>query len=417
VISAILAVIAAALAVSYHESLAEGPLAGKMGNMGHSVALLLLFAGIYLIFRIIFDSLVPGNVQVPPGLDKAGGAAMGLVAGVFAGGVVAVAAQAMPFWPSIAGYARYPVGNTEAAVFASGGKREDRQVFDLMKETSFAEARNTGTVQALLVPVDDILVGTVARLSDGSLAGRQSLARVHPDWLTELFGQRLGIQSAAGRVAINRGNRQDVTVEGVYDFVNPFSDEGKKRVAVLEGEFAEIRREQGRVDEAKFKSTQHKFYVVRTFFDRTAADAGVGSGGSIIRLSPGAVRLVTKGVPPDGGGELEWVNYYPIGTLDDARYLFLSRPDDFLFLNPGGKPEGQNKGVDFVFYVNPQGFVAGEPAKITDGTFLEVKRSARVDLGGMEVKTKLLPNDAVGVLRKKLVLEQATTQPAPPKVR
>src|SRR5881394_3324073 len=82
-ISAILAVIAAVLAVSYHESVVEGLLGGKMADMAHGMVLLMLFAAIYLVPRLAFDFVVPGNVRVPAIADKVGGAAMGLVAGIF----------------------------------------------------------------------------------------------------------------------------------------------------------------------------------------------------------------------------------------------------------------------------------------------------------------------------------------------
>src|SRR4051812_23380803 len=108
-ISAILAIFAAVLAVSYHESIVEALLGGKMGDSAHGMVLLVLFAPIYLIPRVAFDQLVPGNVRVPPMADKIGGAAMGLIAGVFGAGVIALAAQEMPFMPQMWGYARYTV--------------------------------------------------------------------------------------------------------------------------------------------------------------------------------------------------------------------------------------------------------------------------------------------------------------------
>src|SRR5687767_12299522 len=90
-VSAIICVLAAALAVSYHEQVGLA-LAGLLGNWAHSAALLLLFCVIYLVPRTAMDSMVPGNVTLPAAIDKAGAAVMGIVAGVFAAGVIAVAA-------------------------------------------------------------------------------------------------------------------------------------------------------------------------------------------------------------------------------------------------------------------------------------------------------------------------------------
>src|SRR5437868_6980415 len=91
-ISAILAAVAALLAVSYHEVIVEKFLGGMMANYAHAMVLLILFALIYLIPRLAFDSLVPGNLRLPAMVDKVGAGVMGLVAGLFAAGVVALAA-------------------------------------------------------------------------------------------------------------------------------------------------------------------------------------------------------------------------------------------------------------------------------------------------------------------------------------
>src|SRR5437762_6320062 len=108
-LSAVITIIAAVLAVSYYESVVEALLGGKAANVAHGMVLAAMFGLSYLIIRVLFDKMVPGNVRVTPILDKVGGAAMGIVAGVFAAGIVALVAQYMPFMPSIAQYARYAV--------------------------------------------------------------------------------------------------------------------------------------------------------------------------------------------------------------------------------------------------------------------------------------------------------------------
>src|SRR5688572_30020635 len=73
-ISAILAIIAAVLALSYHEVIVHSLLGGKMADTAHAMVLLVLFAALYMIPRTIFDKLVPGAVRVPDIADKVGGA-------------------------------------------------------------------------------------------------------------------------------------------------------------------------------------------------------------------------------------------------------------------------------------------------------------------------------------------------------
>src|SRR5438309_315702 len=105
-ISAILSVIAAVFAFSYHESLV--PLfGGKAADYSSGICLLVLFGLIYILPRLAFDAAIPGNLRLPNALDKAGAAVMGLIAGIFATGILAIAASEMPFTANIAGFTRF----------------------------------------------------------------------------------------------------------------------------------------------------------------------------------------------------------------------------------------------------------------------------------------------------------------------
>src|SRR5438270_4184948 len=92
-ISAILAIFAAILAFSLHEQIAEAFLIKNaiIPTMADAVTLIALFALFYVILRVIFDKAVPGNLQIPAGIDKVGGAVMGIVAAIFATGIFAIA--------------------------------------------------------------------------------------------------------------------------------------------------------------------------------------------------------------------------------------------------------------------------------------------------------------------------------------
>src|SRR5438552_8794409 len=87
-LSAVITVIAAVLAVSYHEQVVEAVLGGKAANIAHGMTLAVMLEVNYLILRVLFDKMVPGTVRVPVILDKVGGAGMGVGAGVFAAGIV-----------------------------------------------------------------------------------------------------------------------------------------------------------------------------------------------------------------------------------------------------------------------------------------------------------------------------------------
>ena len=418
-ISAVLVVTAAVLAVSYHEPLAQKYLAGGYADLAHTMVLLVLFAVIYLVGRVLFDKAVPGNLRLPPAADKIGGAAMGIIAGVFAAGVVAIAAQEMPFRGSIWGYARFGVDDKQVNV-PTNRRAVERNMYDSMGDNTIDDARRSGT-QSLLVPVDEILIGEVKKLSEGGpLSSGTELTRFHPDWLTELFGQRLGIEPGGKRTAVNDEKLQQVKLDGIFE-LKTGPDGTPAGISVMDAEFTAFRGKQLTLPKDPTKDPSRRFFVLRILFDTKAADRT-----GLIRLSPGTVRIVTKHTPP-GASEPEWTDYYPIGTLDDAKTLFLNKLDDFIFVNNNtDKLGGKDPAADFVFFIDTNGFIEGGKkaldggkAKITDGSFLEVKRMATVDLSGNEIRKDLKPSIQTVVLRKELAIQDQLDKrrgpQAPPK--
>src|SRR5437764_14302834 len=120
-ISAVLALVAAAIAITFYEPLAEMLSGGKFNDTAQGICLIALFAIVYLIGRLLFDKLVPGNIRLPHIVAAIGGALGGLVAGLFAMGIVPIALQTMPFGPSIAGYTPYPLPNQPEQVLPIPG--------------------------------------------------------------------------------------------------------------------------------------------------------------------------------------------------------------------------------------------------------------------------------------------------------
>src|SRR5687767_15575014 len=77
-LSAFLTILAAALAVSYHEVVVTSLLKGQVADHAHAIALIAIFALSYLILRVMFDMMIPGNIRFPVIADKVGAGAMGL---------------------------------------------------------------------------------------------------------------------------------------------------------------------------------------------------------------------------------------------------------------------------------------------------------------------------------------------------
>jgi hypothetical protein len=404
-LSAIIAVISAVVAVGYYESLTEGPLAGMSPNWMPTLVLLGLFAVTYVVLRTLFDKAIPGQVELPAALDKVGGAVMGLVAGAFALGVVVIAAQQLPLGATIGGYGRYETqGEKSVQIPALGrGASKDAATYDEVTVANFDEP--DAATKKLLVPLDDIVVGTVAHLSAaGALNAGKPLTEIHPDLLQELFAQRLGMETGSTRTLRNGGSKNAVEVTGIYRA--PTVDAAR----IIDHEFKRIRGGSGikappvRPGEARV--------VVRIKFNDTAKDEKV----QFVRISPGAIRLVGKRPSADNPEEMETHNYYPIGTLDPGGMLYLNKVDDFLFIEvPAKKVAGGGDGpaeVDFVFQVKEQGLLqAGDKpgtARFAPGTFLEVKKQARVDLGTGDaavVKASMPPVPTLAIKRKSLQVE------------
>lgn len=398
-LSAIFAVIAAVGALSYHEWIVEQFLGDAIGDWGPPMVLLLLFALTYLIFRVIFDKAIPGQIRLPSTMDKIGGAVMGLIAGTFALGIVVIAAQQMPLGPSIAGYVRYETNSSRGVVVPTGGntRAKDANAYDEVIGDNF----DTAAAKKLLVPLDDVVVGMVAHVSDenGSLASGKSFESIHPDYLQELFGQRLGLETGSSLAARNLKGKQAVDVVGVYQ-APAFAP-----TQILDHEFSDLRIGQQSIKPPTLTGDEMRV-VVRVSFQPTAAD----KKDNRIRLAPSAVRLVAQ--RPDGAGGMEWHNYYPIGTIDPNGNLYLNKIDDPLYINLNAvKLDGSSTSpqVDFVFQVKKNGFLQteekGKPSPIAEGVFLEVKKFARVELTGDPkgvVKPSMNKPDVIALWRKHL---------------
>jgi hypothetical protein len=382
-ISAMLAILSAVLAFSLHEKVVESFLGGRFSDTAHGLALGVLFALIYFVLRVAFDAMVPGNVRFPVIVDKVGGGAMGLIAGIFAGGIVAIMAQYMPLMPSVAGYARYAVDTHTVTVpseAATNNRAMDSETWDKVKSEKPGQF-DPSDKQSMVLPMDDLVVNTVSRLSDGgSLGWDQPLAKSHPDFLQELFANRLGVQTKAPRVA-TKDALQSVELYRL------------DLLARKDHEYKELRDRP--LDTSPLKPTPNQVLVVaRVVFTKAASDKD-----GLVKFSPGSVRLVAR---RGSGAGAEWVNYYPVGTVDNGQVLYGSAIDDFLFVDC----KSADRGADFAFLVDKSGFAEGGqggPLVVAPDTFFEFKRMARQDLSGVQIKgpDKYKPSDKILVLRKK----------------
>ena len=386
-ISAVVAVFSAALAIGYHETVVNTLLKGKMADQANAFALVAVFGLSYFILRTLIDKMIPGNLRLPVILDKVGAGAMGFIAAIFSVGVVAVAGQALPFGPEVGGYTRYAMSEERETPIQVQGKQQYQETIvapQLDAETFEPEAK-----KGLLLPVDDWVVGLVAHLSDGgSLAGKRKLKDVHPNYLDELFAQRLGIQVGASHVATNAVKKM-VEVKGLF--------RAPPTVPQFDADIPGM-RPSSKVVKVPTPKEGEMYLVVRVQFN-DGADGGKAP--EFVRFSTGSVRLVAQS---DEEGSK---NYYPVGTLEGGTTLLANRLDDFLFTSEGAA-------ADFVFLVRNDEILEGKTMKVKEGVFVEVKRLAREDLSGKTVAPNVTPDKTVAVLRKGAIVEAVKKGAAAP---
>jgi uncharacterized membrane protein required for colicin V production len=389
-LSAFSAIIAAVLAVSYHETVVNLLLKGKMADFAHGMVLCMLFIIIYSILRIIFDAAIPGNVRTPNVVDKVGAGLMGIVAGIFATGIFAIAAQTLPFDPlmSFMGYGRQAMIDGRKIILPQGGGRPslDTQVGPALVDHTLEPDKEKG----LLLPVDDLVMATVYHLSDGgSLAGDRPMATIHPDYLEELFGERLGIQTGARRVALALGGNDPVNVQAAFSAPS---------MPVADNEPSDLRSPDYKPAYTKqVKPTQgQELIIIRVKVNSSATD----DDDAMFRFSPGSIHLV--GPSRDG----TFKDYYPIGTVENGNTILLDSPDDFLFVKTGDE-------FDAAFLVDESLLKgSGKNSNVfVDGVFLSVKRFGLVDLAGTEVKSPYVGEAGVKMARNQYVLQELKLPP------
>jgi hypothetical protein len=385
-ISAILVAVAAIVAVGYHESLANALfLNSKFVEEGDAISLALLFAVTYIIPRVIFDLLIPGNVRLPVLVDKIGAGVMGLIAGLLSTGILAVAAQTLPFGPDVGFYSRFSVSD-KAGQYMGAMTQQDVTMYDLTQSTTL----NPDDEEHLWLHQDDLVMGLAYKASDGgSLAGDQPLNEIHPDYLAELFGQRLGIQVGAHRT-VPGGASTPISVNGVYT---------QPQLTLLDGEPAAMRSTTDQPLEAALQPsdpTTQTLLIVRT---KISNAKGVADDDQYFRFSPASVRLVM------GNSDTGIVDYHPIAILDRRGIAINARIDDFLLADLSG-----DRTIDLIFMVdNDRAFgpgAKGPPYRLTDGSFLEIKRYGQVQMDDKKVDFgPPINKDKVGILRKPEIAE------------
>lgn len=416
-----IALIATVVAFGYHEAVVDLVNQGFFNAQASAVVLCCLFAATYIILRAIFDKVVPGNVRYPVLAEKIGAPALGAIVGILAAGILAVAAQTLPFGPTLGMYGRFDMEYDKPVairhVKKSGQPQSSDAVYDALRDPQ--KFRNNESPNRLLLPADDLVLSFIEHVSsaNGSLSNGVPWASIHPDFLQQAFGQRIGIQQGSKHAALRKppsgqpahllaaflvgekealrqrdperqvsGNPADRAYVGVRGtLVEEEKKDPTKRLP------RDRRAEAGKV-----------MLIARVQVSRDDSDDVT----NVVAFGPANVRLV---LPDTTSGTAaapvtRWYNEFPIGTMERDE-LFLAEPDDYHFVAP-------DQAVDLVFEVKREDLLLPETTeakapRIRDGIFLEFKRFPRIPLAQVELKKtrELLSADAgaksLGILRKK----------------
>lgn len=157
------AFIASTVAVAFFETLAQFVISYG-GEWTSGGVFLLVFALVFGILNVIGGKLVPSDLYFGDFVDRAVRTLIGGFAGFVIAGVILIAVAMMPLgrWP----YER----------------------FNLQRDVN----RPSSPDKTLILNADGFVVNFASWLSKGSMSGEKSLAASHPDFLNEIYLNRIG---------------------------------------------------------------------------------------------------------------------------------------------------------------------------------------------------------------------------------
>jgi hypothetical protein len=396
-LTAIISIIAAVVAIGYHELVT--PFLMKLPEQADAVALVALFAVTFVVLRLIFDKVIPGNVRFPILVDKIGAGAMGIITGLFATGVLALAAQSLPFGPELGGYYRQDIQDRPNVTLLGDASGSGRPIDTFVADELVGDhLGDPNRINHLWFHQDDLVLGVTRQLGEtgSALSNDVPLETAHPDYLLELFGQRLGAPTGTKRVAISSQRNGTMQVKAAWAL--------DKAPAIMDGELSIVRGDMPLPDLSVSDPPKTRLVLSVNFgvsTDMTDTDG-------LLRFAPSNIRLKA------GNSD-----YYPVGTLVGGSLLLENRPDDPMIINL----TKTDQTVDFVFLVDSDDLKISvdkeKSVSFKNGSFLEIKRYALADLSGMELASKP-PASSIeaekdietngilgGVVRKRLVATEA----------
>jgi hypothetical protein len=387
-ISAVCAFLAVLLAFGYYEQAMGLFPPGKMADYAAGMLLIAIYGVSYIVLRVIFDALVPGNIRLPLWVDRGCAVGFGLVAAVLGVGTFVVGAQLLPFGASIGMHANFAIHDRSVVVprtaVANARSDQDSFIYNQLKEDTLP----TGGGSTLTV--DSLVLQIASTASGGAFSGDVKFANANPDLLTTAFANRLGADTGCRRVIINNASAPMVRLDdkGVMSL-------SANAVSAADAEIKALRPNETSLTLPKDSSKQ--LLVVRLRFDDLTADSD-----GYVRMTPAASPLLV-------GGQI----IYPVGAMTRNGTIALFRIDDQMIISM----KEQNRKVDLVYAV-PADLIAQHAPNGTfakGSAYVQAKLFGRVDISGQPLETAWTPSTESTVLTKKaspLVTPPASPAPA-----
>jgi hypothetical protein len=282
---------AGALALAVWEPITLAFLLGFKPAIAWGLGLVVPFAVILLVLRLVSDKLVPANVNVIHLADLLGGGGLGALAGILTAGVTLIGVGFLPFGPSLGGHQPYS---------------PDRY------------GQVTATDSALWLAVDRWAFGFYEMLashggwSGGAFTSGAPLAQYQPDLAKQAALVRLRPDPFSSVAATPEAvNVETVLTQRWPEVTGPAKKPLQPAVTAVAA----------RGDVAT-NAVNRKLVVVETKWEKTA---GVYDTDSKLRVPPSQIRLIANredaGAGIDTHAPLGFVRVNP--TKDNARFVYL----------------------------------------------------------------------------------------------
>ncbi|HTV49331.1 MAG TPA: CvpA family protein [Phycisphaerae bacterium] len=297
---------------------ASAQLMGWRPDYALGLSFLLIFIIVFCGIRLLFDFLVRGDLEIPLWPSRIVGGVIGFFVALVTIGTVLIGIQMMPLPSSILFFDRY--GSSDGMA---------------------------GAESSIVFWPDEFTEGIWDLVSGGSFAGPTQFKSVHPDFLTELYGDRYTVEYS------DEHSLPQNLLKVLAVYTVPSDELGTLGI-----------------HSAIQSSSPQKYVVVQTEVQHGESPPDVSSyDGTYFRITPGEVRLVT-----DADNQ-----YFPIGYIVQGikfKSLKMTDPmvDDY-------QPFDNNSVVvhNWVFHLNSD----------ETPTYIQVKGTALVDLMNTPVSKKL----------------------------